>query len=342
MTGDPRRQPRRQHFVPRLLLKGFAHRVKGEQYYVFEFPSGSEPREVNITNVGVARDFYGHPEESKVEQELSRKEAKYASLIHRLREGRTDPEQKPLIDDFVTHLIVRTKNIRDGFIEMGVGILDSLERALADQQERGNFERRMFEELLEHPDLKPLLALVPKAQRRMFLRQVLANAGLELVSACQKLLQLARPYMNVEEAAKSAQLRALRMEDALAERREKLKPLVWSIVNASEGAFVLGDLGPVARFAESSELEPPVKFGTSLEILFLPLSGQRILVGQLEGILQSVDPDTVNIASVELSRHLFVSSECTQRELSYHKRLGRRAAFLNPAEMNEGLRGVFD
>ena len=342
MSERPGGRPRRQHFVPRLLLKGFAHRVKGKGYYVFEFRRGSEPHEVNIINVGVARDFYGRPEENDLERKLSLKEAEYATLVHNLRDGRVGPEQKPLIDDFVTHLIVRTKNLRDGFIELALGMFDAFERVISTQEDRGRLEQKIIRDLFEDPQLKPLLALFPAARRRELLLQVLSRAGLAPVPTFQKLLQLARPNLDVKSAARSAQLRALGMEDALLKRRESLAPLVWSIFESTGGSFVLGDVGPVARFSESPELQSPLKFGTTPEAIFLPLSKQHLLIGQSDRVTGGVNVETVNIASAELSRDLFVAGSRTDRELEYRKRLGRRAAFLDEAEMDEGLRQAFE
>jgi len=342
MGRESSSRPRRQHFVPRLLLKGFAHRVKRDKYYAFEFRKGGMPHEVNIINVGVARDFYGRIHESGVEERLSLREAEYAPLVEKLRDGWIDPAQKPLIDDFVTNLIVRTKNVRDGFIEMGIGVFDSFERVIAEQKDRDRLDQKIIEELLKHPQLRPLLALFPEARRREILLQILSRAGLDSISIFQKLLQLARPHIDIKGAARSAQLKALRIDGALLKRRESLRPILWSVFEPPEGTFVLGDLGPVARFSECPDLQSPMRFGTTPEAIFLPIANQRLLVGRTDGVAEMVDVDTVNIASVELSRDLFVSSASTERELNYLERLGKRSTFLDDSEIDAGLRQAFD
>lgn len=340
--GDSRSRVRRQHFVPRLLLKGFAHRVKGGNYYTFEFRKGAKPHEVNIINVGVARDFYGRTHDSDIEETLSLREAEYASVVQKLRDGRIDPDQKPLVDDLVTNLIIRTKNVRDGFTEMGSQMFDSFERVIADAQNRAKVERKIIEGVLEDPQIKSFLALLPRALRQGIFLQALSVVAPNPVSTFQKLLQLARPHVDFKQAARGAQLRALALDGALLERRESLKPLLWSIFRLPEGAFVLGDLGPVARFSGCPDLQSPIRSGRTPEAIFLPIAKQCLLVGRPDGVAETVDVETVNTASVELSRDLFVSSTNTERELNYLKRLGRQATFLEDSKIHESMREIFE
>lgn len=335
MISQPRKRTQRQHFVPRLLLKGFAHRARGGEHYVYEFRRGCSPHEVNVDNVGVEKDFYERGGGDNIEQKLSRKESQYASLVHNLRRGRIDPEQKHLIDDFITHLVVRTKNVRDGLSDLATGALDSFERVFTDKQHRVKLEQKIIEEMLENDRLKPILGRLPRGQQRALLSKALSAPGVDPALMIRKFLQFAGPNLNVEEAARDAQIRALGSDDALARRKEALAPIVWSIVTWPQGTLVLGDLGPVARFVESPTLQPPIKFTTTPEAIFLPVSSQHLLVGQRDTTSEEVDVETVNTGSVELSRDLFVASTNTERELNYLRHLGCRSALLNNAEMDD-------
>ena len=52
MTGT------RQHFLPRVLLKGFASRMVKDQTYSLVFQNNKEPYEANITRIAVEKEFY--------------------------------------------------------------------------------------------------------------------------------------------------------------------------------------------------------------------------------------------------------------------------------------------
>jgi hypothetical protein len=57
----------------------------------------------------------------------------------------------------------------------------------------------------------------------------------------------------------------------------------------------------------------------------LPIGNQHLLVGALTPTIPTIDPEQVNVASVELSRDFFVASRNTEREQRYQAGLGVRA-----------------
>src|SRR5262249_26180234 len=102
---------KRQHFLPRLLQAGFASRSTGQQAYVWSFRREADPIDTNIVNVGTDRSFHGRGE---LEDKISGDEREYAKLIAELREGGFPTGSETLAAELVTHLLVRTKNFRDG------------------------------------------------------------------------------------------------------------------------------------------------------------------------------------------------------------------------------------
>jgi hypothetical protein len=119
------------------------------------------------------------------------------------------------------------------------------------------------------------------------------------------------------------------------EKKPNLDPLIWSVETYPQGTFILGDLGPVAAISESIDLQAPLKAGSSLEYLFLPVSSQYILIGKKEAGCRDFTPDEINTASVELSREFFVSDSNTEREMNYSLKLGKRSSLLTEKEMQE-------
>ena len=76
------------------------------------------------------RRFYGSDD---LEGKLADRETRYANLLQTLRTGSIDVMMKPQIDEFVSHLLVRTNNIRSGLTQMGRamanGIKEQFDRA---------------------------------------------------------------------------------------------------------------------------------------------------------------------------------------------------------------------
>lgn len=137
MAKAPKR-PRRQHFIPRLLLRGFASRIDGDTVFVYQFRAGATPREVSIVDVGVAQDFYGSGD---LEDKLRAQESLFGPLVRRLAEGEIGPSDRDLIDQLVTNLIVRTRNARDGLGELMDAMASAFERVFEDEARGSQFER---------------------------------------------------------------------------------------------------------------------------------------------------------------------------------------------------------
>jgi hypothetical protein len=73
--------------------------------------------------------------------------------------------------------------------------------------------------------------------------------------------------------------------------------------------------------------------GADLQAILLPIGHQHLLVGALTSTWETINPEEVNLASVELSRDFFVSSQNSERERQYQARLGARAQFTGLSEM---------
>jgi hypothetical protein len=320
----------RQHFLPRLLLKGFAHRKSGKEYYVYEFRRVQGTHEVNIKNVAVSGSFYGDSEKIKTEQLLSVKENEYAPILENLRKGQIDPARKLLIDEFVTHLFVRNKYIRDALTQMGQGAFDSIEKNYAQPKIPPGFRKLVREKILASDEFRAL----PRHQRRLMGPTLDRNIDkFFLTGIPTKAFQFLKGNIDIQELVKRSQSEVLGKLSDPPQWKEKLEPLAWSVREYSSGTFVLGDLGPIARFMDSDDFQAPIKGGAGLDSIFLPISSQHLLVGQRKGKAEEIDPDVINIASVELSRDFFVSGRNTDRERRYLLNLGKRSSLLDEKEM---------
>ena len=97
-------------------MKGFASRTEGKEIYTLVYRTEVKPFEANITKVGVEKYFYGKEGELSVDDEITELEGKYAPLIDELRDiqGKVEITDQR-IPDLITHLVIRTKYVRDSF-----------------------------------------------------------------------------------------------------------------------------------------------------------------------------------------------------------------------------------
>lgn len=326
-----------QHFLPRFLLKGFACRTKGISHFVYFYRKGREPIEVNIAKVAAARRFYDGPKQAGLEAKLSVQEGHYALLLERLRKHVIGDHDVPLISEFFYNLMVRTKNLRDGFGEMGTRAFDLIGKIIQDPENRKSLEDNMINQILQHPEIKARLKLVPKPLRARLLSYFMARQGVNLPVAFEKFWGMTKGFVNIDQAVRDAQHKILAVDKGTSGLREKLKTYSWYVDERPRGTFVLGDVGPIARTPESSELTLPLGFGEPNQI-YLPISNQHVLMGSKDSYRENVDVEDLNLASVELSRDFFISSMKTGREFNYRMHLGKRSMWLEESKIEESLK----
>jgi Protein of unknown function (DUF4238) len=76
---------RRQHTIPRFLLKGFASRFAGKEVFVWLYQVGRNAIETNTKNVSTNRDFYGEPGGVSVDDQITSREGDDSLLLDGLR-----------------------------------------------------------------------------------------------------------------------------------------------------------------------------------------------------------------------------------------------------------------
>ncbi|MGB8991964.1 MAG: DUF4238 domain-containing protein, partial [Desulfobaccales bacterium] len=108
----------RQHILPKFLLKGFPNRIENGKIFTWVYPRNQKPIEANIRKVCVEKYFYGKLGESSADDDITKLENEYAPLLDELRVRKMDGEiSDQRIPQLITHLVIRTKHIRDSFRE---------------------------------------------------------------------------------------------------------------------------------------------------------------------------------------------------------------------------------
>jgi len=337
MAAGTGHRSRRNHFIPRLLLRGFASRVDGAKAWVYQALRGrTELMEVSTTDGGVERDFYGKT--GDVEDELAFRENEHAPLVRRLRCREIDAADPPAIARFVSDLIIRTRNSRLGMAEFAAQMLDTFMRALETQAVRDRFQQ----DLMTVPTYRQtltILKVLPPAFREAMLNSLdptLAKAFRGDAADLMRWMLASAPPNLMLDSVRDAQIRAL-TEDRGA-RENNLRALQWTVESAPGGTFILGEVGVLARFGDEHVVHAPLRPQGAPVAFYLPLSSSSLLVGREESDNgYTPDAETLNIASAELSRSVFVSSTTSERERRYAVSIGARSALFSEEEVAQAM-----
>ncbi len=286
MAGD------NQHYLPRLLLRGFLNGRPGE--YAWEFRKGCAPEEKPIERIASDFRFYGNPGEKSPDARLTKREKRYGDILHRIRKAPRDlpikisPGEKKHILDLITDTIIRTKRQQD--------ILDDLTME----------------------QFSPLL-------RSAFLTERVKDDPLYARLAHGVIEGLEKHMRSV--VIKGAHSKAAGDPLPPTSKYHRYRNFTWSILVYPPGTFILGDFGPVVICG--SEMIFNLAFSDEEEVraILLPIAHDLLLVGKApqEGSRQIPAAETINVAVAELSREFFVSNQYGPREAKYFENLGRRA-----------------
>lgn len=325
---------KRQHYLPCTLLRGFASCAEGDESYAYYLRRTAAPFETNIKNIAVEGYFNGRPDESDLEKELSALEGPFGLMLQELRSsGVVREELRRPIAEFVAHLVVRTKHLRDGFTEGMVEVTRSIERYARAPESRARLERLLLARMVKEPDIKHSLARLPQAQRIAATHAIRKHiATLDFPGFMQAVLAQVREQGDLAAKARRAHLDGL--AKGLVARADILSPLRWRVVADDPASFVLGDVGVIVCFGPGGSYTHAILKTDCPEVVLLPISSSRLIVGHRADTLPAIDAEAINRQMAELSREFLVASRCGSRERGYQALLGTRAALMAPEEID--------
>lgn len=313
---------RRQHYLPRFLLRSFRYAGDGDRALVYAHER-SRVYPTNVMGLGQERDFYGHPEHSGLDAAISATETKLAATFHRLlrsTEGEVDPAEAATL---VSALSIRTKCMRQAMIELAPVMISALGEHLdnegvmreAFRKESADpklFDETMAAELSKLPPLNRNTRVAFEQFARHAWNRLRAEKEDEMVAAMrQTALGLADALRGkAAEIADEAFLKTLTRDPETPLRVARFSEFHYRIVRADLGAFfVLGDCGPVRVFSDGKCRLAIGDVGGDLALtaVALPLSPSHCLIGERVAGSVTLGTQDINRMSASLSHRFFVS-----------------------------------
>lgn len=337
-----------QHFLPQFLQRGFSLAGKRKNPFVFFFQRNGSITERQINSIGADEYFYGHPSESAVDEELKKWESRFGSMVAQLRKIRVSQAvSDPLMPKLFAHMAIRTKNLRDSFSDAA----DRAMHGLADQSEtpegqaylQRQLDAEMSKQLNQEP-VRSLIAQMPPTARKQLMEQIVSfKEGLNLTEQFGLKVRQIAGIVDFAKIAGDAHVKSLaNFEGGMPRRIDVLQPLNWFLNVQPPGTYVLGDIAVMAQHQQDDLLQSPLKEKDTPYAIFLPLSDKHLLVGSIDEASRSINPESVNESSAELSIDFFIASRNGGREQSYATRLGNRDGLLTNDEFDKVLQSIVE
>ncbi len=341
---------KRHHYLPRFLQKGFSSRQNGKEVFTWVYRKDGEPLQTNIVNVGAERHFYGNPGESSVDDDITDKELEFSPLLEELRGYPSDTTIKDKwLDEFVIHLITRTRHARLSMEEMANSFIDIFRRKISNPMELNDLILRYIRDNpRESKDVvkkgfseKGMNNVDPRIPE--FATQLASRNALQLLRSPAFLamrLGLIHRFKLLEKhmpkIAERSHLRALSKNIVPSSMLERIRNLQWMVLVKSPDSFILGDMGPLVTKKSTGEFKALFLLeDDDVNQVLLPISGSHLVMGSKDGATDSCDVEIINAASASFSKEFFIGGQVTD-SFSKHKGLiGTKSALFSDKELLE-------
>lgn len=321
---------KRHHILPKFLLKGFASRKKSGEIFTWVYCSKRKKiYDNNIKNVSVDTHFYGKEGELEADTEITNVERKYSVLIDDLRNKTYSSDvvevEETLIPDFIAHLSIRTKHLRDSMHESTNIFLSEMEKSLHDSR---NFSK-----------LKKVILNKLKSEKPNSLVQLLLSEGSNFLdnkdSDIKKLFSdfIQTFKSQLPEAIRENHIKALAESTTPEVRANMYQGLRWFIFS-SNNPFILGDTGCLFEINGSRKFKAFHDGTDKIQRVFLPIASHQILIGY-DSKISKINTNAINEAIAKSSREFFICSEYSESYKNLLPLIGKESELIKQAEIQQ-------
>lgn len=321
---------RHHHYLPQFIQRPFAYRRKGEQSYVHAHHRTRGRYTPNTKGLGQELDFYGGPEDTALDDAITKGEDALAATLRAINEGcQVDPLEAATL---ICALGFRAKAMRDALIAMFPTLMAALRirfgnRTRLQQELMASLSDPRESKRLIYEEIDKRMGRLPREERarraavlqrawKPFVDQQGEQIVSEIVDAAYAFLAYAHKQAN--EIGTAAYLGALSKDPYMPVRARRLaSELSFSVLEATpEHQYILGDCGPVAVLTDGrpSLMLGALSEGIRIHAVYLPVSPTHCLVGQPSNN-EPLRVADINRMSAGLALEFFISSRGTGADL---------------------------
>lgn len=342
---------KRQHFIPQFLQRGFASHVVRDEAFTWVYRKGDEPFNANIKNVGVEGFFYSEGGDRQLDDSITTSERDFSSITADLCSGKPpEASDAKRLAQLVAHLEVRTRHIRQSFLESGTHLLDELLKFVGDNTQAfgSHFQRKirqdpslmrdaMSEELRKRGIPQTLLPQVMELSAPLLER---AMPG--LLSQLPVMAEYLRATMpsKLKGAVKAGHIKGLNRTLAPEVKVRHYSNLSYRLVHSAEASLPLGDSAVLFHVEGERAFKPFFEKDDILRAVLLPVSPHNVLVGSTG----NYQPDFLVLPQeiVRCSLEYFIASETSEANARLSEDIGVNAHLLSESQIKTMVSELID
>ncbi len=335
---------KRQHVIPRFLLKGFQSKTEEKEIYSWVFPQEGIPYETNIKNIAVEKEFYSSGNDDVVDTLITKAEQSYSKIIQELRNiNSTASIRDDRLPQLLAHIEVRTRHLRNSLLESGDIVLRraidffndkelierTIKKFISDSSFISNIVQRELIELGKPKELEKMLINKIQNSYPLIIKALRPQVSLILKKIKEKLPSL------ISDWTKYGHLESLKKSISPEIGVNNYSQMTYELIIFDSDDLILGDNGLILGVESPRLFKTFWEKNDNVKCLYLPISSDRILVGKksLDVSLESMQAIKEMIASC--SREFFISSKKTEQNKQLQSKISIKSDIISSEEINK-------
>ncbi|HFQ3243179.1 TPA: DUF4238 domain-containing protein [Escherichia coli] len=329
----------RQHFIPRFLQRGFSNEKNGK-YFTNWYRKDCFKENMIVENIGLENKFYSHYGDSSVDKKITENETySYSRILNSLVDGSYNLDNRKDLAEFIYHMEIRTKNLRENMIDSWAYFGEQLKNRLLDKETLIDYFQRnpkTIKELLQNELNKlPILASLHEQYNSMFFD----NVQLWLPNAAEKMLSTLVPKFEQEIISKIPEIVKKVQLDVLVSSEDKksniYKNMHYKVLKTNQ-SLILGDSIVIFEVSGERKFKPFYESNDGLKCIYIPLDSYSLLYAT-PNPEDKPNVDGINKAIAQCSFDFFISKFHSDECQIFRSEIGKNVFIVTTEYIDEIL-----
>lgn len=329
----------RQHFIPRFLQRGFSNEKNGK-YFTNWYRKDCFKENMIVENIGLENKFYSHYGDSSVDKKITENETySYSRILNSLVDGSYNLDNRKDLAEFIYHMEIRTKNLRENMIDSWAYFGEQLKNRLLDKETLIDYFQRnpkTIKELLQNELNKlPILASLHEQYNSM----LFDNVQLWLPNAAEKMLSTLVPKFEQEIISKIPEIVKKVQLDVLVSSEDKksniYKNMHYKVLKTNQ-SLILGDSIVIFEVSGERKFKPFYESNDDLKCIYIPLDSYSLLYAT-PNPEDKPNVDGINKAIAQCSFDFFISKFHSDECQIFRSEIGKNVFIVTTEYIDEIL-----
>ncbi|EPO6325626.1 hypothetical protein ACUCL8_005287, partial [Escherichia coli] len=293
-----------------------------------------------VENIGLENKFYSHYGDSSVDKKITENETySYSRILNSLVDGTYNLDNRKDLAEFIYHMEIRTKNLRENMIDSWAYLGEQLKNRLLDKETLIDYFQRnpkTIKELLQNELNKlPIPASLHEQYNSMFFD----NVQLWLPNAAEKMLSTLVPKFEQEIISKIPEIVKKVQLDVLVSSEDKksniYKNMHYKVLKTNQ-SLILGDSIVIFEVSGERKFKPFYESNDDLKCIYIPLDSYSLLYAT-PNPEDKPNVDGINKAIAQCSFDFFISKFHSDECQIFRSEIGKNAFIVTTEYIDEIL-----